>query len=179
MHELKQEIAKSTGPAVCDRGVQPSCLSMMLPGVAGWCHMYIYIYDLPTELMALRGSFRWYSWWWRCKTESYKTCAQVNPVVPVVGLDEFRQHCQLVEQLLLRRCAEFYEGKGIPARRLGSLKAAANLAKDPCRATIGFHWGSKRYVIEVFSPPCVLDTNLLKLSISGPAGARRLGSPGE
>jgi len=65
MHELKQEIAKSTGPAVCDR-----------------------------------------------------------------GLDEFRQHCQLVEQLLLRRCAEFYEGKGIPARRLGSLKAAANLAKE-------------------------------------------------
>eukprot|EP00435_Cladocopium_sp_Y103_P059885 s910_g21.t1 len=65
IHELKQEIAKITGPAVCDR-----------------------------------------------------------------GLDEFRQHCQLVEQLLLRRCAEFYEGKGIPARRLGSLKAAANLAKD-------------------------------------------------
>lgn len=65
IHELKLEIAKNTGPAICDR-----------------------------------------------------------------GLDEFRQHCQLVEQLLLRLCAEFYEGKGIPARRLGSLKAAANLAKE-------------------------------------------------
>lgn len=160
----------------CNLAAYPWCCLVWLDDAI--C-IYIYIYDLPTELMALRGSFRWYSWWWRCKTESYKTCAQVNPVVPVVGLDEFRQHCQLVEQLLLRRCAEFYEGKGIPARRLGSLKAAANLAKDPCRATIGFHWGSKRYVIEVFSPPCVLDTNLLKLSISGPAGARRLGSPGE
>eukprot|EP00438_Fugacium_kawagutii_P001486 Skav202532 [mRNA] locus=scaffold2011:141643:153520:- [translate_table: standard] len=74
IHELKLEVAKSTGPAVCDRGTQQATQRLRL--------------------------------------------------------DEFRQHCQLVEQLLLRRCAEFYEGKGIPARRLGSLKAAANLAKD-------------------------------------------------
>ncbi len=66
----------------------------------------------------------------------------IQPVATVaVGLDEFRQHCQLVEQLLLRRCAEFYEGKGIPARRLGSLKAAANLAKDPLQGyNIGTYW---------------------------------------
>lgn len=141
---------------------KPSCLSMMLPGVAGWCH--IYIYDLPRNSWHFGGLFVDIVEWWRCKTESYKTCACVNPVVPVVGLDEFRQHCQLVEQLLLRRCAEFYEGKGIPARRLGSLKAAANLAKDPCRATISKSAsvtprGSKRYVIEVFCLPCVLQTS--------------------
>ncbi|CAJ1404051.1 unnamed protein product [Effrenium voratum] len=44
--------------------------------------------------------------------------------------DEWSKQCQLVEQLLLRRCADFYEDKGIPARRLGSLKAAAKLAKE-------------------------------------------------
>ena len=127
-------------------------------------YVYIYIYDLPRNSWHFGGLFVDIVEWWRCKTESYKTCACVNPVVPVVGLDEFRQHCQLVEQLLLRRCAEFYEGKGIPARRLGSLKAAANLAKDPCMATIlksAFVTprGSKRYVIEVWSPPCVLQTS--------------------
>eukprot|EP00930_Biecheleria_cincta_P084037 TRINITY_DN73536_c0_g1_i1.p1 TRINITY_DN73536_c0_g1~~TRINITY_DN73536_c0_g1_i1.p1 ORF type:complete len:1021 (-),score=248.60 TRINITY_DN73536_c0_g1_i1:293-2965(-) len=45
-------------------------------------------------------------------------------------LDEFSKQCQLVERLLLDRCAEAYEAKGIPARRFGSLKAAARFSEE-------------------------------------------------
>eukprot|EP00930_Biecheleria_cincta_P080204 TRINITY_DN6831_c0_g1_i1.p1 TRINITY_DN6831_c0_g1~~TRINITY_DN6831_c0_g1_i1.p1 ORF type:complete len:932 (-),score=159.25 TRINITY_DN6831_c0_g1_i1:237-3032(-) len=44
--------------------------------------------------------------------------------------DEFTRQNQLVEMLLLDRCAETYEAKGIPAKRLGSLKAAAKFAEQ-------------------------------------------------
>lgn len=44
--------------------------------------------------------------------------------------DEFTRQSQLVERLLLDRCADTYEAKGIPAKRLGSLKAAAKFAEQ-------------------------------------------------
>ncbi|CAE7207925.1 unnamed protein product [Symbiodinium pilosum] len=44
--------------------------------------------------------------------------------------DGWKEQNGLVEQLLLLRCAEAYEAKGIPARRIGSLKAAAKLAQE-------------------------------------------------
>eukprot|EP00930_Biecheleria_cincta_P048578 TRINITY_DN33865_c0_g1_i1.p1 TRINITY_DN33865_c0_g1~~TRINITY_DN33865_c0_g1_i1.p1 ORF type:complete len:979 (+),score=199.32 TRINITY_DN33865_c0_g1_i1:73-3009(+) len=45
-------------------------------------------------------------------------------------LDDWTRQCKLVEGLLLDRCAKIYEAKGIPARRLGSLKAAAKFAEQ-------------------------------------------------
>lgn len=56
MHELKQEIAKSTGPAVCDRGLQTK---LLIHDVAwcGWMMPYIYIYDLPRNSWHFGGLF--------------------------------------------------------------------------------------------------------------------------
>jgi len=39
------------------------------------------------------------------------------------------QRRELVEFLLLDKCADVYESRGIPARRIGSLKASAKLAE--------------------------------------------------
>lgn len=53
----------------------------------------------------------------------------VAPPAPERG-DCWKEQNSLVEQLLLLRCAEAYEAKGIPARRIGSLKASAKLAQE-------------------------------------------------
>ena len=41
-----------------------------------------------------------------------------------------RWRCAYISLVVTPRCAEAYEAKGIPARRIGSLKASAKLAQD-------------------------------------------------
>ncbi|CAE7213757.1 unnamed protein product [Symbiodinium natans] len=91
-----------------DASLERHDLLQLLKDVAVWESMPVH--ELKAELAKVTGP-------------------GVTPPAPERS-DCWKEQNSLVEQLLLLRCADAYEAKGIPARRLGSLKAAAKLAQE-------------------------------------------------
>ena len=97
MHELKQEIAKSTGPAVCDRGLQPGaaypCWVWLDDAMYTTCsHCSGRLGRVPTALPAGRAAalatLCWVLWRQRdpCKTPGIpKSCCELGKG-PMAGL---------------------------------------------------------------------------------------------